>query len=266
MNILEQIVASKRRELSPQKEAFPIKQLVQAEFFNRQCISLKSRFDKQDSWGIIAEFKRKSPSRGIISENHSVNDVTKGYSEAGAVALSVLTDYLYFGGRFDDLLCARLLNTCPILRKDFIIEEYQVYETKAMGADIILLIAACLTPTKSKKLAQTAHSLGLEVLLELHSEKDLDHLNEYIDFTGVNNRNLKDFSVDINTSVQLAKKIPDTICKISESGLNSAESIARLYFEGFQGFLLGEAFMSKDDPGAECRKLIQTIQQILIVK
>jgi indole-3-glycerol phosphate synthase len=224
---------------------------------------LKSHFAQKNSWGIIAEYKRKSPSRGIINEKHSVNEVTKGYSEAGAAAISVLTDYLYFGGRSEDLHCARVLNTCPILRKDFILEEYQLYESKAIGADIILLIAACLTPLKSKKLAHTAHLLGLEVLLEIHMEKEMDHLNEYVDFVGVNNRNLKDFSVDINTSIQLARKIPVSISKISESGLNSADSIATLYYEGFQGFLMGEAFMSKDNPGIECKKLIKSISSVL---
>jgi indole-3-glycerol phosphate synthase len=263
MNILDQIIASKMKELKTLKEAIPLKQLMQSELIKRQSISLKSRFAKPGSWGIIAEYKRKSPSRGIINDKLSVDKVTKGYSEAGAAAISILTDYLYFGGRSEDLLCARLLNDCPILRKDFIIDEYQIFEAKAIGADIILLIAACLTPLKTKKLAKTAHLLGLEVLLELHTEKEVDHLNDYVDFAGINNRNLKDFSVDINTSLQLAKKIPASICKISESGLNSASSIASLYYEGFQGFLMGEAFMAKENPGAECKKLILTVSAII---
>ncbi len=259
MNTLDLIVESKKKELKNLKEAIPLRQIIKAELFSRKCISLKSRLEKPDSWGIIAEFKRKSPSRGIINVRHSVDEVTTAYAEAGAAALSVLTDSLYFGGSSEDLLCARLLNSCPVLRKDFILDEYQLYEAKAMGADIILLIAACLSPAKSKKLAATAHSLGLEVLLELHTEKELNYINEHIDFAGINNRNLKDFSVDINTSFQLGMKIPKPIIKISESGLKSADSIVSLYHEGFQGFLMGEAFLSKDNPGKECKKLIQTI-------
>jgi indole-3-glycerol phosphate synthase len=263
MNILDQIVESKKQELKRLKEAIPVKQLMQAVHFKKKCISLKNHLSVPGAWGIIAEYKRKSPSRGIINDRHSVEEVTKSYSDAGAAALSVLTDYVYFGGRSEDLLCARLLNSCPILRKDFIIDEYQLYEAKAIGADIILLIAACLTPLKTKKLAQTAHSLGLEVLLEIHTGKELLQINEHIDFAGINNRNLKDFSVDINTSVELGKKIPDSIIKISESGLNSADSIANLYFEGFKGFLMGEAFMAKENPGDECKKLIHNVSTLL---
>ena len=263
MNILDQIVESKKQELKNLKEAIPMRQIEHAELFKRKCISLKTRFSETGSWGIIAEFKRKSPSRGIINDRQSVDEVTTAYSDAGAAALSVLTDYNYFGGSTDDLICARLLNTCPILRKDFIIDEYQLFEAKAMGADIILLIAACLTISKAGKLAQIAHELGLEVLLELHAEKELDHLNEHIDFAGINNRNLKDFSVDLNTSIILGKKIPASMIKVSESGLNSADSIVSLYREGFQGFLMGEAFMSKSNPGAECKNLIQSVSSII---
>lgn len=263
MNILDQIIASKKQELKLLKEAIPLKHLLASELLQRKGISLKNSFTKQGSWGIIAEFKRKSPSRGIVNVISSIEEVIKGYSDAGAVAISVLTDYLYFGGCSDDLLCARMLNAGPILRKDFIIDEYQLYDAKVIGSDIILLIAACLTPGRLYKLAQKAHELGLEVLLELHSENELDHLNEYIDFAGVNNRNLKDFSVDLSTSFQLAKKIPDSICKISESGLNSVNSIANLYCEGFQGFLMGEAFMSKPDPGIECSKFIQSVSTLI---
>ena len=263
MNILDQIVESKKKELKNLKEAIPLRQIEKTQLFGRKCISLKSRLEKPGSWGIIAEFKRKSPSRGIINDRHGVEEVTTAYTEAGAAALSVLTDSLYFGGSTEDLLCARLLNSCPVLRKDFIVDEYQLYEAKAMGADIILLIAACISPAKTKKLAALAHSLGMEVLLELHNEKELNQINEYVDFAGINNRNLKDFSVDINTSLQLGKNIPKSIIKISESGLNSAHSIVNLYREGFRGFLMGEAFMSKDNPGAECKKLIQTISSFI---
>lgn len=263
MNILDQIVASKKQELKTLKETVPIKHLMASEFIKRQGISLKDKFAEPGSWGIIAEFKRKSPSRGIISDNHRVEEVTRSYSEAGAVAISILTDYPYFGGSSEDLLCARILNNCPILRKDFIIDEYQLFEAKAIGSDVVLLIAACLSPAKSKILAKAAHYLGLEVLLELHSEKELDQLNEFVDFVGVNNRNLKDFSVDLRISRQLANKIPDSICKISESGLYSAESIASLYFDGFQGFLMGEAFMSKVNPGLECKNFIHSVAAIM---
>lgn len=263
MTILDQIIASKKKEIKTLKEAIPLKQLEQSEFFNNPCISLTNLFATKGSWGIIAEFKRKSPSRGIINENISVNEVTTGYLNAGALAISILTDNLYFGGSSDDLLCARVLNQCPLLRKDFIIDEYQIYESKAIGADVILLIAACLTPQHTIKLAKTAHSIGLEVLLEFHEIEELDHLNDHIDFAGVNNRNLRDFSVDINRSMQLVKKIPASICKISESGLNSADTIASLYYNGFQGFLMGEAFMKNENPGLECEKLIKHVSTII---
>jgi indole-3-glycerol phosphate synthase len=264
MTILDQIIASKKKEVKTLKEAIPLKQLLQSEFFKNPCISLKSRFSSPGSWGIIAEFKRKSPSRGVINGNIPVNEVTKAYFNAGAAAISVLTDNPYFGGSSDDLLCARVLNQCPLLRKDFIIDEYQIYESKAIGADVILLIAACLTPQHTIKLAKAAHSLGLEVLLEFHEMEELDHLNEHIDFAGVNNRNLRDFSVNINKSMQLVKKIPASICKISESGLNSADTIAGLYYNGFQGFLMGEAFMKNENPGLECEKLIKSVSAIIM--
>ncbi len=176
-----------------------------------------------------------------------------------AAGLSVLTDYPYFGGRSDDFICARVINHCPILRKDFLVDEYQVYEAKAMGADVILLIAACLTRGRTIKMAKLARSLGMEVLLELHAEKELDHLNEYINFAGINNRNLKDFTVSIDTSLQLAQKLPAGLVKISESGLQSPETVTTLFRAGFKGFLMGEAFMSTPDPGVACRNFILSL-------
>ncbi len=260
MTILEQITESKKRELKHLKEAIPLKQLEKSEFFGRTCHSLHQALATAAHPSIIAEFKRKSPSGGIINDTVLVEDVTRAYVSAGVAGLSVLTDYPYFGGRGEDLICARIINACPILRKDFLVDEYQVYEAKAMGADIILLIAACLTPGKTFKMAGLARSLGMEVLLELHAEKELDHLNEYISFAGINNRNLKDFTVSLDSSLHLAQKLPAGLVKISESGLRSPETVNTLFKAGFKGFLMGEAFMSTPDPGAACHNFILSLQ------
>lgn len=260
MNILEQITESKKKELKHLKEAIPLKQLEKSAFFGRTCHSLHQAMAAAAHPSIIAEFKRRSPSRGIINDTVSVEEVTRAYVSAGAAGLSVLTDYPYFGGRGEDLICARVINTCPILRKDFLVEEYQVCEAKAMGADVILLIAACLTPGKTIKMARLARSLGMEVLLELHTGKELDHLNEYISFAGINNRNLKDFSVNMDTSLHLAQKLPPSLLKISESGLHDPGTVTTLFKAGFKGFLMGEAFMSTPDPGTACRNFILSLE------
>jgi len=178
-----------------------------------------------------------------------VATVTKGYAAAGASCLSVLTDPVFFGGSSDDLQRARV-NEIPILRKDFIIDEYQIIEAKAIGADVILLIAACLTPEEVQRLAEFARGLGLEVLLEIHNEDELEHICEATEMVGVNNRDLKTFTVDIQRSIDLSKKIPEGKILVAESGISKIETILHMKDAGFTGFLIGENFMKEKDPGA----------------
>ncbi|MEO5910001.1 MAG: indole-3-glycerol phosphate synthase TrpC [Pelobium sp.] len=250
MNILDKIVARKKEEVAEAKAKKSIKELEANDTFKRETFSLKDFLTDPSKTGIIAEFKRKSPSKGIINDQVTVEEVTTGYAAAGASALSVLTDHDFFMGHEDDLIAARKVNQIPILRKDFMVDEYQIIEAKALGADIILLIAACLTPSEILTFAKLAKSLGLSTLLEVHNLDELDRsLNPYLDVVGVNNRNLKDFSVDINTSLSLAKVIPSQFLKISESAISNAETIKLLKSAGFNGFLIGENFMRTENPG-----------------
>lgn len=248
MNILEQIVNHKRKEVQQKKKEVPAKTLERERFFSRQTFSLKNSLLDVSKTGIIAEYKRKSPSKGIINNRDSVESVTGMYTAFGASGISVLTDHAFFGGSLHDLIVARD-NDVPLLRKDFIIDQYQISEAKASGADVILLIAACLSPKETKDLAAVAKQLQLEVLLELHDESELEHINEQIDLVGVNNRNLKNFEVDLEHSVRMAEKIGKNFIKIAESGINDVSAIRYLKQYGFKGFLIGEYFMKQDDPG-----------------
>jgi len=248
MNILEQIVAHKKREVEDRKKEVDVKSLEKERFFNRETYSLKKFISDSKKTGIIAEYKRRSPSKGIINDRDSVESVTRMYSAFGASGISVLTDYGFFGGSLDDLVAARD-NDVPLLRKDFMIDEYQIVEAKAFGADVILLIAACLSPKEVKDMASSAKGLGLEVLLELHDESELKHICDEVDLVGVNNRNLKNFEVDLEHSVRMAEKIGDDFIKIAESGINDVKNIRYLKQHGFQGFLIGEYFMKQPDPG-----------------
>ena len=260
MNILDKIIDTKKVEVANQKKVISISELEKYPLFNRKCNSLKINLLKRNSSGIIAEFKQKSPSKGEINFSVKVEEITKGYVDAGAAGLSVLTDFEYFGGTMANLVIARKTNPdIPILRKDFMIDEYQIVEAKAFGADVILLIAACLEKEQAKILAEKATSLGLEVLMEIHNEKEIEVVNEFVDIVGVNNRNLKTFNVDIENSVTLSKLIPEQFVKISESGLAGAETIKYLRKSGFKGFLIGETFMKTDNPGEACKKLISEL-------
>ena len=247
MNILETIIGQKKIEVAERKSLVSVSELQQRNFFNRKTLSLKKFLLDETRTGIIAEFKRKSPSKGIINGNANVFEITKAYSENGASALSVLTDENFFGGSTDDLIKARV-NEIPILRKDFIIDKYQVTEAKAMGADVILLIAACLKPAQVKSLAEFAKNLHLEVLLELHTEEELGHICDETEIIGINNRNLKTFEVDIDRSLRMAKKIPVGKIKVAESGISSIENINLFRENGFHGFLIGENFMKEKNP------------------
>jgi indole-3-glycerol phosphate synthase len=255
MNILEQIIEHKRKEVEQRKKDVDIKALEGERFFTRATYSLKQFITDPTKTGIIAEYKRKSPSKGIINDRDSVESVTRMYSAYGASGISVLTDYNFFGGLLDDLIAARD-NDVPLLRKDFMIDEYQIVEAKAFGADVILLIAACLSPKEVKQLATAAKKLELEVLLELHDESELDHICNEVDLVGVNNRNLKNFEVDLQHSVRMAEKIGDDFIKIAESGINDVNNIRFLKQHGFKGFLIGEYFMKQEDPGKAFKEFV----------
>ena len=261
MNILDQIIGYKKSEVAEQKMAVSIAALEKTDFFSRETYSLKDFLLNKNRTGIIAEFKRRSPSKGSINEKAMVEDVTMAYARYGASGLSVLTDEHFFGGSKQDLVAARR-NLIPILRKDFMIDEYQIIEAKSIGADVILLIAACLTPLEVKQFAQTAKRLKLEVLLEIHDEKELGHICNEVDLVGVNNRNLKTFTVDLDQSVRLAEKIGNSKLKIAESGISNRKNIAYLKQYGFDGFLIGEHFMKQDDPGAGFENFVNELKEI----
>jgi indole-3-glycerol phosphate synthase len=252
MDILEKIIAHKRREVAAAAEAVCISQLEQSPLFSRSSISLKKSLKSPSEVPrIIAEFKKQSPSKGIINANAQPAEVARGYQEAGAVAVSILTDVSFFGGSNADLQAARTAVQIPILRKDFIISDYQIVEAKALGADLILLIAAALSPTEIRSFTHIAHNLGLEVLLEVHNEEELSRsFFPEIDIIGINNRNLKTFEVSLDVSKRLSRLIPADVPRISESGISSLTEVRELQKLGFQGFLMGENFMKTPQPAA----------------
>jgi indole-3-glycerol phosphate synthase len=263
MTILDQIIARKKEEVSERKQLVSIDQLQKAGYFAKTTNSLKTSLLNPASTGIISEFKRKSPSKGIINANVTPADVTKGYVAAGSACLSVLTDIDFFGGSDADFLEARKANpNTPMLRKDFMIDEYQIIEAKSLGADVILLIAANLTPKQIFDLGKFTKSLDMETLLEIHDQEELDRsICQYIDVVGVNNRNLKNFSEqNINASIELANKIPSQFIKISESCISKPETINELKKYGYQGFLIGETFMKTDNPGLALDRFIKEIK------
>jgi len=258
MNILEKIIARKREEVAQNKIAIPVYILEQSALFLRDSISLKASL--KTTTGIITEFKRQSPSKGIINGSALVQDVVKGYDENGSACMSVLTDEPFFGGHNNDLIQARKVTQKPILRKDFIIDEYQITEAKSIGADVILLIAACLTVEETSRLAKFAKSLHLEVLLELHTADELGHVCPEVDLVGINNRNLKTFEVNWQNSIDLAAALPADKPKIAESGIHDVATLLMLKQNGFDGFLIGENFMKQQDPGAAFGAFVQEIK------
>ncbi len=260
MNILDEIIASKQKEIEKNRAENPISKLEDAVFFQREPISLRERLTQDGSSQIIAEFKRRSPSKGNINDRSAIGDVTVGYQGAGCAGISILTDQPYFGGSPQDIMDARDKIQCPILRKDFIIDEYQIIEARAMGADVILLISEALTEMQIDYLSSFAKSLHLDVLLEMHSADQLEKVSPHVDLVGVNNRNLKTFEVSIETSLQLAELIPAEFVKISESGISNPQNIRTLRQAGYQGFLIGENFMKTPDPGLACQAFISAIQ------
>ncbi len=259
MTILDQIIADKRVEVERRKLSTSLTELQSTDLYQRECISLKKSFRKQA--GIIAEFKRKSPSKGTIREQAVAKDIVSSYQSAGASACSILTDEKYFGGTMEDVLESRPFLNIPILRKEFIIDPFQIYEAKSIGADLILLIAECLDKNQIRDYSSIAHDLGMEVLMELHFDDELNKWNEGIDLLGVNNRNLQTFDTGIERSLELVPRLPVESIWVSESGLKGADEIITLMDHGYRGFLIGETFMKSPDPGLACTYFIETIHQ-----
>ena len=259
MNILDKIVAQKKIEVEHSSRIISIKNLEQQVLFQRKTISLTDNLLKQNSSGIIAEFKRKSPSKGIINDKFSSVEIVKAYEKAGVSGSSILTDEEFFGGTKQDLISARNEVSIPLLRKDFMIDEYQFIEAKAIGADVILLIASILSPKEVKHFTELAKSLHLQVLLELHDETELNHVYHKVDMVGVNNRNLKTFEVDVEQSIRMAEKLGNDFVKVAESGISNIETLHHFKNNGFKGFLIGENFMKTENPGLACKQFIDAI-------
>lgn len=263
MNILDKIIEQKYKEVAERKSLYPMKLLEQSIFFSSPTVSFKKYVQRKDKSGIIAEIKRKSPSKGIINASVSIERTSIGYMQAGASALSILTDKDFFGGSSDDLTMARKFNFCPILRKDFIVDEYQIVEAKSIGADAILLIAAALPVKRLNELALFAKSLGLEILMEVHTAEELTSNHEAeVDLVGVNNRDLKTFVVSIEISKKLAPFMPKGKVLISESGIDSPAAIVELRKHGYEGFLMGETFMKHSRPEQAAKDFIEELNQL----
>lgn len=255
MTILDQILATKREEVTERKRKISIRDLGATPFARRECISMRKSLENS-STGIIAEFKRKSPSKGYFCKDAIVSEIIEGYTLHGASACSVLTDSEYFGGSLLDLALARKITHLPLLRKDFIIDEYQIAEAMSYGADAILLIAAALSVNQCREYTDIAHSYGMEVLLEIHTEEELGHILPEVDLVGINNRNLTTFTTDIYTSFELAPKIPACHLKIAESGIHSMETVKALQNAGYRGFLMGEHFMQQKQPALALKNFV----------
>ena len=259
MTILDTIIAQKRIEIATKKQVTDVVFFQQQPDYTRECISLKSSLQLPGASGLIAEFKRKSPSKGWINAAANPKEVTFMYQEAGASGVSILTDQIFFGGDDEDIISCRSALNIPVLRKEFIVDPYQVHESKSIGADVILLIAACLKKKEVVSLASIAHDIGLEVLLELHDEDELDHVCNDVDLVGINNRSLKTFDVNIERSLRMAEKLPDDKLKVAESGIDQPEQVRLFRENGYKGFLIGETFMKFPDPGKAFREFIEII-------
>jgi indole-3-glycerol phosphate synthase len=266
MTILDTIIRHKQTEVQQKRELYPVKLLERSVHFGSPCISLRKYLLRSDKSGIIAEIKRRSPSKGMIHAHVDVERTSIGYMQAGASALSVLTDQAFFGGSLQDLGIARSFNFCPILRKDFIVDEYQILESKSAGADAILLLANVLTRQQVLQYTQLAHSLGMEVLLEIHSADEVGYCHDEIDVTGINNRNLSTFEVSLQHSYELARQLPASAIRISESGIRTPEDLLMLRKAGFHGCLIGELFMQHTHPEKACLAFIEQVNKSASVK
>lgn len=261
-DILEEIIAHKRIEIAAQEQNVPIsflEDLLEKNDDMAKVHSMKASL-AASATGIIAEFKRRSPSKDWINRNADAKVIPASYQQAGASALSILTDEHFFGGGLRDIRAARPTVSLPILRKDFIISRYQLLQAKAAQADAVLLIAAALSKEECNALACEAHKLRLEVLLEMHHEGELDYVNEYVDMAGINNRNLGTFHTDVENSFRMAEKLPADILKVSESGISNPQTVKLLRQEGFRGFLIGETFMKTANPGNTLSTFIKELK------
>ena len=259
--ILDTIVKHKKEEISLAKSSVSIEVLQKKALYSRACFSFSEALKNPASSGIISEFKRKSPSKGWIHQDAIVGEVVAAYQDAKVAAISCLTDAHFFGGSIQDFEEARSVFEGPMLRKDFIIDPYQIHESKAMGADVILLIAAILTKEEIVEFTGLAHELGMQVLLELHHNSELDKYTEEVDVVGINNRDLRDFSVSLLTSIDMKRRLPEDCLIISESGLEHPGIVCDLYRYGFRGFLMGEHFMKHDQPGETAKEFIEDLQK-----
>lgn len=257
MTILDKIIKRKKQEIALAKSKIPLQKLKDSEFFGRETLSLKQSVKNRS--GIIAEFKRKSPSKGIINDNVTPLEVVSQYEKFGASGISILTDSEFFGGNLQDILNVRNKIGIPILRKDFMVDKYQFYEAKSIGADAVLLIASCLSPNQVQEFTELAHELNLEVLLEIHTEDELAHFNKNVELVGINNRNLKDFKVDLQHSVNLKNQLPDGVISVAESGIYSVEDYQFLKSKGFDAFLMGEFFMRNENPGKAFEEFVKEV-------
>jgi len=261
MTILDKITAYKKEEVAKLRREVSLESLLKSPQFKRSPISLKEALTVPNTTGIIAEFKRQSPSKGVINSTAKIEQVTQDYVAAGVAAQSILTDTHFFGGSILDVIKARKVNkTIPILRKDFIVDAFQIIEAKAIGADVVLLIAACLTTQQLKDFGTLATDLGLDVLYEVHNKTELDKIDLDGKIIGINNRNLKTFKVDLEQSLRVADAIPNSCIKVSESGINHPKIVTGLKEYGFKGFLIGENFMKTDNPGTACKAFINELR------
>jgi indole-3-glycerol phosphate synthase len=259
MNILEQIIGRKRQEVIERKSCVSVSDLEKSNFFSSGCRSLGKSLLQDGSAGIIAEFKRRSPSAGIINNDSVPSETGISYQNAGACAVSVLTDHDFFGGSYADLTDIRRSIELPVLRKEFIIDEYQVIESKSIGADAILLITGIIPAKQLDSFFRLAASLGMEVLVEIHEERDISSVPAGAALVGINNRNLSDFRVDRSSAARLVELLPSSLTKIAESGIKSVTDYRFLRDAGFEGFLIGEHFMRNNDPGAACKSFVYAI-------
>ncbi len=259
MKTLNTIVEYKRTEVAERKALYPKELLERTIYFKTQPISLSKYLLRDDKSGVIAEIKKQSPSLGTINKYVNVEKTSIGYMQAGASALSILTDSHFFGGTSEDLMTARKFNFCPILRKEFIIDVYQIFESKSIGADAILLIAAILSKEQIIEFTDLAQSLGMEVLLELHAVDEIEKLYHKVNVVGVNNRNLHTMEIDINQSILMVDLLPKEVIKVSESGIDSIETIMQLKKIGYNGFLIGSRFMKHPQPDLACKEFVKQL-------
>lgn len=259
MDILKNILKNKYLEVQKHKKLYPISELEKSKFFSKKCFSISENINKKKGFGIIAEFKRQSPSLGIINKKFDIKKISIEYENAGVSGISVLTDEKYFSSNFNDLLIVRNNTSVPIIKKDFIIDEYQIFSAKSMGADAILLISEILSKKEIERFTYISQNIGMEVIMEIHNEDSIKKINDNINIIGINNRDLKTFKVNKEHSSIIYPKIPKNFLKISESGLYEANDIIHLKNIGFNGFLIGEMFIKNSNPGNICKKLIKLL-------